>query len=58
MNTFSKNDIISSVRNSIVLYVKVEAGWESILKKVKNKLISDKSLKSKENIDFDDALKR
>jgi len=33
-------------------------GWESILKKVKNKWIFDKSPKSKEKVDFDDTLKK
>jgi len=32
-------------------------GWESILIKVKNKSIFDKSQKTKEKVDFDDILK-
>jgi len=33
-------------------------GWESILKKVKNKSIFEKSPKIKEDVDFNDTLKR
>jgi len=49
----------SKLRNETKKFLEPELfsiqGWESILKKVKNKSIFDKSPKSKEKVDFDDT---